>query len=263
MVKSSYCSEVFFIRQKWGSLTDMIIDSLNLNNYVYLYVDRFHIKKYQGYKRKSLWHEIFIYGYDTERKVFLVADNLLEGKYIRTECSFNEVELGYSAINSNNHFFLNIHLLSVKDEKEFTIKVPQIIMSIDNYLNSSNSIDVSFKENVIFGRNVILHYAKRISQENEDKFLDRRAFHLFWEHKNLMLKRLLHLQKVYIDINNELIENYKCVENNFLIIRNMTLKYNLTKNKSLLPRIHYEIINNLNREQDILCKLTASVNYEY
>ncbi len=47
-------------------------------------------------------YEIFIYGADTERKVFFAADSFEEGIYSYQEIPFDEVSEGYHLVMNSN-----------------------------------------------------------------------------------------------------------------------------------------------------------------
>ncbi|KAF6628162.1 hypothetical protein ACN92M_23865 [Paenibacillus polymyxa] len=241
-----------FLERKWQSIHQLILESIDLGYYIYFYVDRFYISASADYHQRTNWHETFIYGYDTETLTYLVADNLADGKYIKTECPFDEIENGYANITSKNCFFHNIHLFSKKLEDGYNFNVKQVIEQMKNYLDSKITVDVSFKEKVIFGIQAIQYAFQKVNQRPLEEFFDRRAFHLFWEHKMLMLQRLSFLKK-HLDLQrcDELLIRYKDVVDSFEQIRNMTLKYNLKKNDNILFRIERKLKFNLEEEIEI------------
>ncbi|TKJ93350.1 hypothetical protein PaeCFBP13512_02835 [Paenibacillus sp. CFBP13512] len=241
----------FFIESKWESITDFIIDSLKSHNYVYMYVDRYFISSSKVYLKHSYWHEIFIYGFDSENRKFLVADNLSDGKYVHIECTFDEILKGYNAISSDNQFFLNVHLLSQKEETEYAVNIHQIILSLKNYLNSTITIDVSFKEKTIFGQEAIL-FSIDNTINNKTNLLDQRAFCLFYEHKKLMLNRIEFLISEEQSKLESVLECYKDIVKKFEIIKNMVLKYNKKIDYFFLLRIRKHIIEGLREEKKIL-----------
>lgn len=261
----------FFIESKWDSISEFIIDSLDKGNYVYLYVDRFYLSaSVPNFKKRSNLHEIFIYGYDIKTKEFLVADNLEYGKYIRTVCTFEEIEQGYAAINSENfyfinsesHFFLNVHLFSLKDEGEYSINVPQIAKSINDYLDSELTIDVSFKEKTLFGQKCIYYSVDRFLNIKPES-LDIRAFHLFWEHKKLMFDRINYLIKEnYLPDGHYFVERYRNIRDAFESIRNMALKYNVTQNHTLFNRIQLRVSDVLIEEMSILKEISENLSID-
>ncbi|WP_419888966.1 hypothetical protein [Paenibacillus xylanexedens] len=251
----------FIVQQKWNCLTQFIKESLDNGSYVYLYIDRFHLSASKSnFKKKSNLHEIFIYGYNNESEEFFIADNLAYGKYIRAVCTFEEIEKGYAAINSekfpyissDNPFFHNIHLFNLKEEKEYNINIPQIAESIKNYLDSAPSIDLSFKEKTLFGQESIYFSVNRFEDQKPEP-LDIRAFHLFWEHKKLMVDRINYLIKEnYLSDCNYFVENYKSICDSFEYIRNMALKYNITQDLKLFYKIQLRVRDVLKEEMSVL-----------
>ncbi|WP_339255930.1 hypothetical protein MKZ12_17985 [Paenibacillus sp. FSL R5-0713] len=249
----------FVIESKWDSIVDFIVDSIKLGHYVYLYVDRYFISTSKAYLKWSHVHEIFIYGFNSESKKFLIADNLSDGKYVQTECTFEEIAQGHNAIEVSNHFFLNIHLLSKKEEEEYTLNLPQIILSIENYLNSVITLDVSFKEKTLFGQNAILFSVDKMIKD-ENKLLDKRAFHLFLEHKKLMLSRINYLIHVNELKYEHVSESYKDILRRFEIIKNLSLRYNITKDRDVLFRIRDQILDGLYEEKLILDEMIKLIS---
>ncbi|ETT32717.1 hypothetical protein C161_22189 [Paenibacillus sp. FSL R5-192] len=233
--------QCFVIESKWDSIVDFIVDSLKLGN------------------KMVSFNEIFIYGFNSGSKKFLIGDNLSDGKYVQTECTLEEIVQGYNAIKVNNHFFLNIHLLSKKEEEEYTLNLPQIIMSIENYLNSVIALDVSFKEKTLFGQNAILFSVDKIIKD-ENKLIDKRAFLLFLEHKKLMLSRINYLIHENGLKCKHVLESYENIVRRFEIIKNRTLKYNVTKNQKLLFRIRDQILDGLYEEKFILDEMMKLIS---
>ncbi|QKS45632.1 hypothetical protein HUB94_15205 [Paenibacillus cellulosilyticus] len=243
----------YFIESKWNSIVELIIDSLNSGNYLYLFVDRYHISAAKEfYKKSPCIHEIFIYGYNIETRELLVADNLQNGKYIQTVCTFEEIELGYNAVDTDNNFYLDVHLLSLKEENKYNINISQIAQSLNNYLDSTCSMDVSFKERTLFGQKAILFSVENVA----DQKIDIRAFHLFWEHKHLMFSRINYLiQHNVLSEGQCLLDSYRSIRDKFESLRNLALKYNITKENKLLTKIHSHIVEGLSEEKQILMEV--------
>ncbi|RAI89552.1 hypothetical protein DET54_11420 [Paenibacillus pabuli] len=229
------------LQMKWNSIKEFIIESIDLNLYVYLYIDRFHLSVSKSYKKnRNSLHEILIYGYDSDQEIFYVADNLLEGKYIRTECTYNEIELGYMGVYSDNDFFTSVTLLEKRDE-DFTFRVKQVKDLLQNYLTSKETSDLAFKEERIFGFEAWKSFYTNLIA---NQVIDRRAFHFFWEHKKVMTDRVRYLiDNEYIHknyVNEALYAEFKKLEKNALIIRNLALKYSVSKDD-----IHFSKLSNL------------------
>lgn len=122
---------------KWDKkIKNLIIEALEMDYYIYIYVDRYYLKQSSSYQKYPSPHEVLICGYDLNKSTFTIADNLENGKFIVTECTFDEVEKGYWAIKSNYDFMTNIRYLKKKKEYTCEINLPQIIFNIENYLIS-------------------------------------------------------------------------------------------------------------------------------
>jgi hypothetical protein len=209
-----------------------------------------------------MWHEIFIYGYDIEEDKVYFAANILNGKYIKTECSFEEIEKAYWNIESAHNFFHNLHLFGLKECIELSFDMEQVISSIKKYLYSIKSVDVSFNEKCIFGfdaANLIVESAeKRLI--NNDNSIDIIPFQLLWEHKLLMELRLKYmLDNGYFVGGETFVDGYKLLKEKYFVIRNLVLKYILTKNKEILMRIIEALNKELMFEKVLLSKLLEKI----
>ncbi|MNW35619.1 hypothetical protein D3C74_126190 [compost metagenome] len=244
------------LNRKWQSLTDFIIESLHSDYYLYFYVDRSYISVSKQYQQATHWHEIFVYGYDERKRTFLVADNLADGKYIRTECPAEEIEQGYYSIVSDNEFFKNVHLLSIREEQDYSLQLDQIAESIRRYLNSSITVDLSFKEKTLFGIKAVEYSIEKVKDKlHSAPFvqIDRRAFHLFWEHKIIMLQRLRYLMELAIlKPDDDVLERYTMIVNHHESLRNLVLKFNLNNDWKLLSRIEHQLHTYLQLESTLL-----------
>ncbi|MEK3787286.1 MULTISPECIES: hypothetical protein [Paenibacillus] len=244
------------LNRKWVSLTDFIIESLHSNYYLYFYVDRSYISVSKQYQQVSHWHEILVYGYDEQKRTFLMADNLADGKYIKTECPIEEIEQGYYSIVSDNEFFKNVHLLSIREERDYSLQIDQIAESIRRYLNSTITVDLSFKEKTLFGMKAVEHSIEKVKDKlHSTSFvqIDRRAFHLFWEHKIIMLQRLRYLMELSIlKPDDDVIERYTLIVQQHESLRNLVLKFNFKNDRMLFSRIEQKLHTYLQLESTLL-----------
>ncbi len=237
------------------SLVNFIIECINNKSYIYLYIDRYYISKSSVFNTKHIWHELLIYGYDLDNKVFYIADNLGNGKYIKTECTFNELEKGYWAIDSDVEFYHNIHLFDKHYEDGINLDTEQILLTLENYLFSKKTINMYVKEKTLYGIDTISLLMEHLGNcSSGDLWLDTRAFHLFWEHKKLMVSRLEYLKRnSNLVIDDKIIEGYESLKNSYLINRNLALKFNTTRNYDLIvPKLIHNISSALTTEKRLL-----------
>lgn len=84
----------------------------------------------------------FIYGYNVNENAVYVADNILIGKYIKTEITFDELEKGYWNLKTEDDYFFNIDLFKRKKDNELSFDSSQFITNIKSYMYSTKSIDM-------------------------------------------------------------------------------------------------------------------------
>jgi hypothetical protein len=96
-------------------------------------------------------------------------------------------------------------------------------------------------------------------------YLDYRCFHLLWEHKKNMYEKICYLidsQNLKNELYNVKIK-YKKIENNYNKIRMIYLKtvladnhnsdiYGQLKNKDIINKLYYDLIQNHNDEKELL-----------
>lgn len=98
--------------------------------------------------------------------------------------------------------------------------------------------------------------------------LDWRGFHLLYEHKVLMEMRIKYLLDLeVVSHSSNFLEAIIELKNDFLVLRNLVIKYNLTLNPNILERIKRNLEDNLNRERsylfNLLNDLKQNVQKEY
>lgn len=248
------------VKTKWeGSIQQLIKDSINNNLYVYLYADRFNLERTSEYNKEHLIHEVFIYGYDEEKQIFYLADNVQNGKYVCFTSKFDEIEKGYWAIGESDDYYTRVHLLEKrkKEDSKFPLNVEQIKLNLKYYLESIPAISKSFKNKSIFGMEAVAYTCKTIQEAlEENKIIDDfdvRRFHLFYEHKSLMIKRLCYLDKHnLIQDGNYFIEEYRFLNKKYYSLRNLVLKYNYLADNNLLIRINENLKELIVRERNVL-----------
>lgn len=240
------------IKVKWkNSLKEIIIDSINNNYYLFIYIDRYYISSSHYYQREHLYHEAFIYGYDIEKSLIYIGDNLSEGKFEYVSFSFEEVEEGYWATDAEFDFFSEVRILKPNENSNIHIDLGQIVQHVHNYLYSVKTYDLLQEQEFEYGLNSI----EKLLTDIKESFLlnselDRRSFHLLYEHKLLFEKRVEYLiTKKYIEHNEVLLEGISDLKKWYLILRNTVLKYNFKKNPQDLIKVESILKMNILREE--------------
>lgn len=70
------------IDKKWDDIMKAVIDIIDLDQYVYLDINTSYISNYKSFKQNQI-HDLFIYGYNLEKKVIYVADFFENGVLIK------------------------------------------------------------------------------------------------------------------------------------------------------------------------------------
>ncbi len=244
------------------NLIQLIKDMIDMNYYIFLYVDRLYIKSYG--MDHSHTHEFFVYGYDEEREVLLCADNIIGGKYTRFECSMEEVEKAYWGLPEET-YLTDIHCISTEFESDRydTIRIDNIYKLFTEYMDSANTIN--FGERFRVKDTGFSLQEKEIEKlkGQEIEHVDLRPFCVFKEHKYLMIFRLEMLNNyLKTDDFTQFITAYQTIKNEYRLIISLGIKFNLIHDKILLQRIilHGELA--IMSEKNILNSLKMTLmNY--
>lgn len=218
-------------------------------------------------------HELMIYGYDYVNKSFLVGDFTFKGKYSYQKVSFNDVILGFNNIKDNDDFLFKenyeikrgLFLLSPNlNNLVYKLNKKLIIKSLKEYIYSQNPNPSVTNDNnyykPIFGVSL---YDELINQIDNKAFrYDIRSFHVFYDHKSLMFKRIEFLIKNdYIKLDISIINLFRNLMNSSLVIRNEMLKFIISNNDESLPYIKDKLKKMKYKEIKLLNYLIKKLEY--
>ena len=237
-----------FLEDKWNkSLKSFIIDSIDLDCYLYFHVDRFYIPEADAYNNSHVAQTIFVYGYDLDENIVYAAENIKAGKYTLFKVNFDDMEKAYFCCefkDSNDQKDKPIYLFRKSKNVSYYLDLMEIKTSFHHYLHSTYTHktpvfrpDATYinEDNIIRGFNTIDYLIESIQ---DNKQLDIRVFHLLWEHKAIMIGRLKFMEENGYLKNGEYFNNaYAELEPKYLALRNMALKYNIIKDNNILNRI--------------------------
>ena len=225
-----------------NDITSFIIDAINQNKYLLLWIDRYHLPVSSLYQKEHLPHELFVYGYDQNTREIYIADNLNHGKFIFTTCNFNDINIGHFCL-SDLYDMRRIMTIKINPQRplaSFSINVKQIKRSLQFYLESWNFLFVDDKSK-ISGIKIFDHILVLAEKYQE---YDRRFFHLLYEHSLFMEKRVFYLaQNNLLNSRKFDLAAFTHLKNNALIMRNLVLKYQLTRNISLFQKIEHLLLD--------------------
>lgn len=170
--------------------------------YILCYIDEYFISSYKAYYKTHISHNLMIYGFDNEKKVFLCAD-FFGRNFMSSEIREIEIEEAVTQYNKYCHTKSPIGWVGLKKKQEvsFTIDFLQIKENLTsmqtNYANTYFSCH---------GIGTLLFEKKIIMMDNlsvADYKMVWRFWHLIYETLILMHYRINYLQNFY---NNELLD---------------------------------------------------------
>ena len=254
-------------------LISFIKDSIDSNHYVFSLVDVSKINEYGS--EKTFYHDFFIYGYDYDKKQIYFADfpNNPSSKYGCSKCTYDEYENAFYSYMKNS-VWMNLRrviLLNVNDN-EYDLNYTYIQNNIQEYLYPQSNTARTFEEylnsdcfykerekKVYLGNQVYQFFAQFFQDEiNLGKsHIDHRFYHALCDHKEMMLKRIKYLyERNYISAERfKYYPEYEIIRDNALAVRNLVLKYNLSKNISTLNRIPEILTSMKEHEFEVLNKI--------
>ena len=243
----------------------LIHEKINKNKYIFMYLDHFYIKNSDRYQKNHFMHDFaLIYGYNLEKKIFLCADNFVKGKYSQLEISYQNLYNSRCAVTqselfkNNKNFVIFDYKKKVKDLD--LAKVKKILEDFlngqynnikclnsgflnDNIFGFSHGQAVNCNE-CIWGIKIFEWLLEEIDYIFENSLsIDLRPFHLLANYQSILQSFLLY-------INRRRLNAFDCSKDSIiiqhqidecLIIRNLAIKYNLTKDRRLLNKLKRKI----------------------
>lgn len=209
-----------------NNLSDFIVKSLDMDYYVTYIPDIFYLDEYELMSKNHRTHEILFYGYDTTNKTLIGRDyfNLSDSydKNILME-TLNKTFRFYSNETYSNH----IHVLKLDPLKKRKINKTTVIKKLESFITNEQ---LGCSDNKYYGIVFFDVLEKTLLMQNGLPGIDIKHYHFIYVHIKLMLERVKLIEIEYnicLDIiSHELIE----LNNLALILRNMIIKSNISKN---------------------------------
>lgn len=271
------------VKKLVSDVIQFFIECIDEDYFLHFCANSYFIRAYENmFNKVYRFHEIFIFGYDTEKSQFYVAD-FFNNKYEHRVISFDEIREAYNSVETYSSeekhdnikytiFCIDslngVELLKCNDAGQYLFDLNNVVDYLSDYLHSSNSADryrafknpqvINKGNNLVFGikiyQRLIFHIESLNNHQNSDANV--RSFHILYEHKKCMYQRMKHLASIKINIDIQFFIN-QCqkVMDLALLLRNMLMKYNISGNKELLLRAVDIVIKIRDDEETVLNKL--------
>lgn len=259
----------------WGSfvkndinIIDYIITGINDGYYFYSFADEYYMPNRFFYGKHHFIHDIFVFGYDDEKKEFQILGYDDKEQLATSAVSYSAFRDAFLSKADNLRQLWNdrIYLFRYNDEAKYRFDIQAVIELIEDYLNSSNS-DMRYRyfhnptNEKVFGIKIydsLIYYYQLLSAD-QVKY-DARIPFLLWEHKKCMKDRIDYLIKVEKYQNLEYCyETYEKLETEAKTLLSIMLVYKYKKNSSYLSKI-IDILQQIRTEEiEILKKMLSEL----
>jgi hypothetical protein len=253
---------------KWGSIIEFVKEKINKDKYIGITVDARKIKNYIN----TNMHNLFIYGYNEEKKVLYTADHFRDGVFNFEEVNYDEFSNSVLYPYEEDLNWGNLEGICIfskirrKHENIYNLDLRKIIYDMKSYLLLEG---YAYKndEYYIYGiecyDNLIKYYSLALEYGS---WCDLKGIHTEICHKTMMVLRLKFLQGIGYDTEG-IIDNFESIRNNLMIVENSIIKYEITKKKKNLEssidklrKIKVEEINAFNKLISKLLTYIPTVN---
>jgi len=244
---------------------------LDRSMYIYAHTDASKIKAF-GINEEDSDHPILLFGYDDTLEIFHFADFVKNDTYSFTTCSYEEIELAFK--NSMTTFLpmvKSVAAVQFTESASYIFDFNNIRDAIHDYVYPDSKQATRFtqyaasfykplnwKVTSIIGSDAygfLSDFAKLYIELKSRgvNYIDVRPYHAFCDHKAMMQERLEYfLKKGFISHEKSvLVEQYREVVGNLLVIRNMILKYNIKQRESAVSTL--DALLSKTKEMEISC----------
>jgi hypothetical protein len=259
-------------------IIEALIDVINHGYYIHLVIDHYFISQSDAYNNYHNFHDCAtIFGYNTDKEIFYVADNFINGKFeifeisydeiikSREECNDRVIEKFY--FNSNIHFELTLYKIQSL--------VHGYVYGTYYYEVNNKFIEIDKNQNEVFGIFVYdILYKQAVDTINKNNRYDVRSFHVMYNHMNigiLLMQWLIDSNTDFGELINKkkYIEIYQVLSNKMLTARNLYIKlstfFSSNSYNKLLKLIEeikleeYKLLNDLKQDlEDEIGKTNVS-----
>ena len=226
-------------------------------------VDDYYIKGKSWYNKRHFNHDGLICGYDKNDKTYCIYaydSNWIYQKFWTPQKDFNA---GRIAMRKKGTFS-SICALKVKGDKiEFSPNTA--IQKIKEYLDSNFEKYPFAGDGNVYG--IVVHeyiseyVTKLYTGDIPYERMDWRVFRLIWEHKKVMLERIVNIEQC-LNLTNEISEKYKCIVSEADTMRMLYASHHMKRRDSVLPIIRKKLLNLADEEKKLLTLLVDKAEKE-
>lgn len=244
-------------------IIEFIISNIDREQYIYLFIDEFYINGQFHYM-----HNIMIHGYSLTKK-FFYATGYKQGVFGEIILSFAEfLKSFYPDTNFLPYPYDMIYIMKLTNENTYVFNIEQVVRLLTSYLNSTDSgMDYSVVHHAgqfnqvryTYGLNTYDRLGKLLSMAmDQDMDINIKSFFTLYEHKKLMRSRLNYLCELNFMVKAESMGYGEVLESS-RVLKAQLLKYNISKNQSVLTRARGLLQEIFEKEQSLLNEVLVKI----
>lgn len=231
------------------NIINYIENAIKSDKYLYLCLDEYYIPKRKAYNKYHFYHDVLVYGLDSQNEIFYLCgydDNM----------NFNFSECSYS--NMKDASPNNIELLSINKNYNYNINYDIIKYNINGLINYNEFGRFNSKfydDRRIYGLGAVYKLKEYLNQIIETcSICNLIPFTVYYEHLKVVNSI------IYSYNMNEHYHKMNLAINNMKILINLLLKHNILLKPDMLLRSKDILESCINDEHALLLELSNKIN---
>lgn len=256
ILPGNYCPFLGWLRNNqttanFYQFTDYIEYQIKQGYYLEACLDAFYLSCTENFNNEHFIHQTFIYGFDSKRRHVFISDFYDNSKYVRKIVSYDEINQSIEGID----YFINLYKY---EDFDYKININLLKTATEDYINGRDSMNKfqysyqSYNKDVLYGINF---YNYILDVFIKEEYIDIRPFHILYDHKIIMNIRLEYLKTLGIYDNNDIIDLNNSLIDQTNILRNMVIKYNITRDNDIKDKICRKCFSIKESDYDLFTEL--------
>lgn len=225
------CDQLFLFNK-----INFINETIDSGWYIYTDADMFYIDGRDGFRYRHYPHDLLIYGYDDNNVYIYMYD---EYKLTSHTVNYQNFLQGYYSEYCDEKIYRNRAILLKSNNRKCSVNVEKIRWHMHDYLNGTETF-AREKPNIFNPDSLTMNGVETYKEFdemidyailNEYKDLRRSDLYCFYEHKKVMLDRVVYLRNNgYLSVSDKLLDEFEMVKKQAEILMFLGLKMNTLEN---------------------------------
>jgi len=239
-------------------LAQFITENIDLQKYVYAYVDKFHVSDNPFSQKRHYLQETFVYGYDSSEAAFQIIGFNKDRMFSSSIVPCHEIVQGIQSVDDEK--FHSLYLLKPKAQLPAHLDLKAVYGLMEDYLQSRNTYQCMQcrldNDHLVFGLDTyeMIELSFRLTMEDPRTIVTNIATsHILWEHKKMMLWRMQYMaERQLISKDEELLHGFEELIQTVDFIRHKLIKFEVTHNKKLIHQVISSLLSVREKERALL-----------